>query len=42
MQYLILRNLMEYAKQYTNIPKEPDYEKINQFLMSVNERIILE
>lgn len=31
---------LEYAKQYTNLPDNPDYKKINEFVMSVNERIV--
>ncbi|RDU22890.1 nucleotidyltransferase domain-containing protein [Anaerosacchariphilus polymeriproducens] len=33
---------LEYAKQNTNLPDEPDYKRIEEFAMSVNERIIKE
>jgi len=29
---------LEYAQQHTNLPKNPDYKKIEEFVMSVNER----
>ena len=28
------------AKETTNLPDNPDYDKINKFVMSVNERIV--
>ena len=31
---------MEYAKQNTNLPDKPNYKEINNFVMSVNERIV--
>lgn len=31
---------MEYAKQHTNLPDKPNYKKINEFVISVNERIV--
>ena len=31
---------LEYAKQYTNLPDNPDYKRINEFVMDVNERIV--
>ena len=31
---------LKYAKEHTSLPKNPDYKKINEFMMSVNERII--
>lgn len=31
---------MEYAKNNTSLPKKPDYKKINEFVMSVNERVV--
>lgn len=31
---------VEYAKQHTSLPDKPDYKKINEFVMSVNERIV--
>lgn len=31
---------MDYAKQNTNLPQSPDYKAIQEFQMSVNERII--
>ena len=30
----------EYASKNTDLPDEPDYKKINEFAMSVNERIV--
>ena len=30
----------DYAKNNTELPEEPDMDKINDFVMSVNERII--
>ena len=31
---------LEYAAENTSLPEKPDYEAINDFLMSVNERIV--
>lgn len=31
---------LEYAKQHTALPDNPDYKKINEFVASVNERIV--
>lgn len=31
---------LEYAKNNTTLPDSPDYKKINEFMMSVNERIV--
>lgn len=33
-------NKLEYAKQHTNLPDNPDYKKINEFVASVNERVV--
>lgn len=33
---------LKYAKEHTNLPKNPDYNKINEFVASVNERIVKE
>ena len=30
----------EYAKKNTSLPDKPDYKKINEFKMYVNERIV--
>lgn len=30
----------DYAKEHTNLPDSPNYKKINEFVMSVNERIV--
>lgn len=30
----------DYAKEHTSLPDKPDYKKINEFVMSVNERIV--
>lgn len=31
---------MKYAKQNTDLPEKPDYKKIQEFVMSVNERVV--
>lgn len=31
---------LDYAKKHTNLPDKPDYKRINEFVMSVNERIV--
>lgn len=31
---------LEYAVENTSLPNKPDYNKINEFLMSVNERVV--
>ncbi len=31
---------LEYAVENTSLPDKPDYDKINDFLMSVNERVV--
>lgn len=31
---------LEYAKQNTSLPENPDYKAINEFVMSVNERVV--
>ena len=31
---------LDYAKANTNLPESPDYKRINEFVMSVNERIV--
>ena len=31
---------LEYAVENTSLPEKPDYNKINEFLMSVNERVV--
>jgi hypothetical protein len=31
---------LEYAAENTSLPEKPDYNKINDFLMSVNERVV--
>ena len=31
---------LEYAKQNTSLPEKPDYNRINDFVMSVNERVV--
>lgn len=35
-----LERRLNYAKANTSLPKTPDYNKINDFVMSVNERIV--
>lgn len=31
---------LEYAKQNTSLPEKPNYDRINEFVMSVNERVV--
>lgn len=31
---------MEYAKEYSSLPDKPDFNKINDFMASVNERVV--
>ena len=31
---------LAYAKENTSLPDKPDYKKINEFVMSVNERVV--
>ena len=31
---------LDYAKEHTDLPDTPDYEEIDEFVMSVNERIV--
>ena len=31
---------LEYDKANTDLPEKPDYKRINEFVMSVNERIV--
>ena len=31
---------LDYAKKNTSLPVKPDYKKINEFVMSVNERVV--
>ena len=31
---------LDYAKLNTSLPDDPDYKKINEFMMSVNERVV--
>ena len=35
-----LENKLEIAKSTTQLPAQPDYDKINKFIASVNERIV--
>ena len=35
-----LEKRLEYAKENTDLPEKPDYKRINEFVMSVNERIV--
>lgn len=32
---------LDYAVENTSLPEKPDYNKINDFLMSINERVVL-
>lgn len=31
---------LEYAKRNTSLPEKPDYQKINEFVMDINERVV--
>ena len=31
---------LEYAKENTSLPENPNYKAINEFVMSVNERVV--
>jgi hypothetical protein len=33
-------NKLDYAKENTNLPDNPDYKAINEFVASVNERVV--
>lgn len=35
-----LQNKFKYAKENTDLPDNPDYKKINEFVASVNERVV--
>ena len=35
-----LEKRLEYAKQHTSLPEKPDYNAIDEFVMSVNERVV--
>ena len=35
-----LERHLEYAIDNTSLPEKPNYEAINEFLMSVNERVV--
>ena len=35
-----LEKRLEYDKKHTDLPDQPDYDRINEFIMDVNERII--
>lgn len=35
-----LQKRFEYAKQNTDLPDNPDYKRINEFMASVNERVV--
>lgn len=35
-----LDSRLKYAKNNTSLPEVPNYKKINEFVMSVNERIV--
>lgn len=37
-----LERRFEYAKKNTDLPKEPDYKRIDEFVLSVNEKIVKE
>ena len=31
---------LEYARENTNLPDEPNYKAINEFVMAINEKIV--
>lgn len=33
-------NKLEEAKKNTDLPKKPDYKRINEFMMDINERVV--
>lgn len=35
-----LEKRLKYDAENTSLPEKPDYKKINEFVMSVNERIV--
>ena len=35
-----LEKRLDYAKENTDLPEKPDYKRINDFVMSVNERVV--
>ena len=35
-----LEKRLKYASDNTSLPESPNYNKINEFVMSVNERIV--
>jgi len=35
-----LEKRLEYAKEHTSLPEKPDYNAIDEFVMSVNERVV--
>lgn len=35
-----LEKQLDYAKENTDLPEKPDYKRINDFVMSVNERVV--
>lgn len=36
----VLDKRLEYDKENTSLPERPNYDKINEFVMSVNERVV--
>ena len=36
-----LEKRLDYDKKNTNLPENPDYKKIDDFVLSVNERVVL-
>lgn len=36
----VLDKRLEYDKKNTSLPERPNYDKINEFVMSVNERVV--
>ena len=37
---IILKCILDYAKENTSLPDKPDYDKINNFVADINEKII--
>jgi hypothetical protein len=37
---LELRNKFTYAKEHTSLPKEPDMKKVEELVITINERIL--
>ena len=40
MHFIGRKKKLEYAKSNTSLPDNPDYKRINEFVASVNERVV--